>query len=297
MKISEPERDQDHVLPGGRRLRFRTYGAGGGPTVLYFHGFPGSRLEPALLGPELDAWTGTMIAVDRPGIGGSDRDPSSAPERFASDLIGLLDARGLSRVTVLGVSGGAPWAVGFAAHAPDRVHALGLVGGLAPADPAAPFADMSAVPRHALGLLRRRPGLAAPLARTFGTFLRLAPATWVGLVARITPEPDRSLLREQAVRTRVASSFLEHAAGGGHGTAIDLKLYASAWDVPRLPDELPVHVWHGARDGTVPPTSMQRLAGLARSPAQHLLDEEAHFSLPVKHWPQILDDLDRARIA
>ncbi len=67
------------------------------------------------------------IAVDLPGIGGSptpEGRPSTA--RHADELAALLDALGLGRAHVAGVSLGAAVAMQFAARHPDRVRTLAL---------------------------------------------------------------------------------------------------------------------------------------------------------------------------
>jgi len=59
-------------LKSGKRLCYATYGADKGVPLLYFHGWPSSRLQAHslhALGQELGV---TIYAPDRPGIGRSD---------------------------------------------------------------------------------------------------------------------------------------------------------------------------------------------------------------------------------
>ncbi len=76
-----------------------------------------------------------VITVDWPGHGasGQDAEPASA-RRYASLLVGLLDALGLERAILFGNSIGGAAAVAVAAQSPERVRALVLCnpGGLDP---------------------------------------------------------------------------------------------------------------------------------------------------------------------
>ena len=70
------------------------------------------------------------IAYDGRGCGLSDRGPRDvSPEAWLSDLEAVVDAMGLARFPLLGLSMGAPIAVAYAVKHPDRVSRLLLVGG------------------------------------------------------------------------------------------------------------------------------------------------------------------------
>jgi len=109
----------------GRALVFREYGAPDGAPVLYFHGWPGSRLDFAA-NDAIAASAGVrVIAVDRPGMRGSDFQRSRRVLDWPADVASLADALGLDRFAVLGFSFGGPYAracgyvPGGASHARD----------------------------------------------------------------------------------------------------------------------------------------------------------------------------------
>lgn len=98
--------------------------AGSGAPLLYFHGtgVAGDTMvtvESALVDDGF-----RLIVPDRPGYG---RTPL-APHHSAADCGGvataLLDSLGLSRVAVMGSSGGAAFAASFAINHPDRAQSL-----------------------------------------------------------------------------------------------------------------------------------------------------------------------------
>src|SRR5215510_3131644 len=97
-------------LPDGRRLAYAEYGDPQGHPTFYFHGLPGSRLE-AVLAAESAAQAGIrLVASDRPGVGGSDPQPRRTLLDWPADVVQLADRIGVARFSIIGVSGGAPYA-------------------------------------------------------------------------------------------------------------------------------------------------------------------------------------------
>lgn len=109
--------DQQVILPDGRKLAYAEFGRPDGVPVLYFHGAPGSRLEPLLIGDDVLNQLGLrVIAPDRPGMGGSDFQRGRGFSDWPADVVALADALGLGRFAVLGNSGGGPYAAVCAAR-------------------------------------------------------------------------------------------------------------------------------------------------------------------------------------
>jgi pimeloyl-ACP methyl ester carboxylesterase len=67
--------DQTIRLRDGRRLGYAEWGDPGGRPLLYFHGWPGARVEGSLADEAAKARGVRLIAVDRPGMGLSDFQP------------------------------------------------------------------------------------------------------------------------------------------------------------------------------------------------------------------------------
>src|SRR6266536_1812907 len=108
-------------------LAYTHYGDPNGQPVMYFHGWPGSRLEAELVSGEARTAGALVIAVDRPGMGGSDFQRGRRLLDWADDVVALADALQLERFAVLGVSGGGPYALACAHAIPQRVSAAATV--------------------------------------------------------------------------------------------------------------------------------------------------------------------------
>lgn len=147
---------------GGRRIAYSDSG-GAGDAVLLGHGFGLDRSMFAAQVAELgERWR--IVTWDSPGHG--DSPESAEPFSYwdlARDQVALLDALGIERAAVGGVSQGGFTALRTALTAPERVSALVLVdteaGALDPVDAEA-YAGLFA----ALAAQGPRPELVGPLA-------------------------------------------------------------------------------------------------------------------------------------
>jgi pimeloyl-ACP methyl ester carboxylesterase/DNA-binding CsgD family transcriptional regulator len=72
----------------------------------------------------------TLVRYDERGCGLSDRHFAGTPtlEHYVADLAAVVDAAGFERFAVLGMSGGGPTAIEYAAANPERVSRLVLYG-------------------------------------------------------------------------------------------------------------------------------------------------------------------------
>ena len=76
-------------LSDGRELAYDEYGDPQGHPTCYFHGGPGSRLEGALFHEGGLKHSLRIMAVDRPGMGGSDFLPGRTMLDFPKDVAAL----------------------------------------------------------------------------------------------------------------------------------------------------------------------------------------------------------------
>lgn len=95
------------------------------PATIFLHGFGGSLEDWQ---PVWDRLPDSMAAIryDLRGFGRSRAEPE--PFSHADDLLALLDARGIARANLVGLSMGGSVAVQFALNHPERVNRLVLIG-------------------------------------------------------------------------------------------------------------------------------------------------------------------------
>src|ERR671934_2916699 len=134
--------DRTIRLRDGRRLGYAEWGDPGGRPLLYFHGWPGSRVEGRLGDEAARAQGVRLIALDRPGMGLSDYQPRRALVDWPVDVSQVTAALGLDRFAVLGISGGGPYAAACAWKLSEQLAGAGIVSGLAPVDAPGALAGM-----------------------------------------------------------------------------------------------------------------------------------------------------------
>ena len=107
-------------------VRLHAVVGGDGPPLLLIHGWPGSWYYWRLVMPAL-AREFEVIAVDQRGIGLSDK-PEDGYDTgtLANDLVGLMDALGHQRFSVVGVDTGMLIGYALSADHPDRVARVAL---------------------------------------------------------------------------------------------------------------------------------------------------------------------------
>lgn len=121
---------QTLILPDRRLLGFAEFGDPSGTPLVYFHGFPMSRLEGWSIDRMARRRRLRVIAPDRPGFGLSTFRDQRRITDWPVDVRALASHLGLERFAILGVSGGGPYAVACASALPrEMLSAVGVVAG------------------------------------------------------------------------------------------------------------------------------------------------------------------------
>ena len=245
-----PPRDKEIRLGDGRRLAFCEFGTVDGPPAFFFHGWPGSRLDFA---PNHDAAVDArvrVIAVDRPGIGGSDPQPGRRVLDWPTDVAELADSLGLERFAVLGFSFGGPYLRACAYALPDRITRAGLVSCLGPIDDPDAKRGMPPATRYGLTAARVSPWLARPM--VWFTARQALAGNLIDRLSKSTPPSDAEVLRRRHVREGLARSLVESfRQGNGHATWDGVAV--ARGEGFRLEDIEPeLRIWHGEQDRNDP---------------------------------------------
>lgn len=213
-------------LADGRVLAYIELGDPSGAPVMYFHGFPGSRLEGRLAADAARRRGLRLLAPDRPGFGASTWQPRRTLAGWAADAGSLADTLGIERFSVVGVSGGGPYALACAAGLPDRIGGVAVVAGLGPLMRPGATRGMGMLNRFVLGTAGRLPrltrGLVGPLARA----VRRYPERYLAHMLADAPAADRGVLADPDYRSLILASAAEALRHSGRGAAQELVLFA-----------------------------------------------------------------------
>jgi pimeloyl-ACP methyl ester carboxylesterase len=279
--VPEPQ-DLALRLPDGRRVGYRVYGLPQGLPVYFFHGFPGSRLQAALVHGQALASGIALVAFDRPGFGLSD--PARAPmvDHIAGDVLDLSEALGHRRFAALGVSCGGPHALAAARLLPDRVMAVGLLAGIGPMDHPQLRTGQLPLLRAMFRLARWHPWLIGPLLAVDSLVFRSNPERAVKALASMMTPPDRRLVdRSVALRHAFAASLAE-AYRQGIGGALQEAHRIACFTTAQLDGiRVPVHIFQSGQDHNVPPAMGRFMARRLEGATYHDCPDEGHLSIVV----------------
>ena len=289
--VLEAVTDSDHTLdlPDGRRMGYAVFGEPQGHPVVYAHGFPASRVEAGIYDAAARRAGVAIIAPDRPGFGLSDFQADRRIVDWADDVAHLADALGLQRFSLLGGSGGCPFALVCAWRFRERLVRVATVAGLAPPVDRALVRDMSFAARIAFALARHAPGAFGVLYGGIGSVV----ARYPGVLFLLNPpsRADVAVIEDRAIRDLLRASTREAFRVGTAGALHELRLLSQPWGQEPKAMDVRVTVWHGEEDGIVPSGMGRDLAARMPSAELRLLRGEGHISLPVRHGEEILRDL------
>ena len=209
-----------YPLADGHTLCYQLFGEPDGYPVCYCHGFPSSRLEARLAHKAARVLGACVIAADRPGFGRSDFKPGRQMRDWVQVASDLMDSLGHTRFSVLGISGGGPYAMLMGEHLAHRIHRIGIVGGLGSLTDPGSEQVMGRTQQGLIRFARAYPQLALILYRYgVGPFIGRFPQTAVNIMISRAPEADRTELTKPESESIFLDSIREAFAQGGLGPA------------------------------------------------------------------------------
>jgi pimeloyl-ACP methyl ester carboxylesterase len=268
-----------------RRLLVLEAGAPDGRPVLVHNGTPNSRLlyEPTVRLAENQGIR--MIGYDRPGYGGSDRDPGRTVAGCAGDVRAIAMALGIERLAVWGISGGGPHAIACAALLPDLVPAVAVLASIAPwgAEGLDYFEGMGSenVEDFELTLRDRAAGRAKHEQDRLES-LAATPETIYTTIETLLSPVDREALTVTLTRYLYASMQLG-LAPGADGWWDDDVAFAEPWGFDLEQIRTPVLLLHGRQDQFVPFGHGEWLARHIPGLEARLSDNDGHLTLIENH--------------
>jgi pimeloyl-ACP methyl ester carboxylesterase len=278
-------------LKDGRSLAWGCYGDPLGRPLYVFHGFPGCRLQAALLREQAAAAGVLLVAPERPGFGRSTPQPRRSILGWAADVAQLADHLGHARFGIAGISCGGPYALACAHQMPSRVSWVGLVAGIGPMDAPAIRKGQMPLLRAMFALARINPWLASPVLALDALMFRRDAGRALRQLAGMMVEPDRRLLAEQPrVAAEFAASLAEAYHQGLAGVLREAQLIGSPRGYALEDIRVPVRVYQSGIDRNVPPAMGEYMAQRLPQGQLRLYPGEGHLSILVNRGADFLAD-------
>lgn len=252
--IERPRLEGSVAVRDGRRLSFAEFGAPRGAAIIWMHGTPGARrqvpMEARAYAAEHDL---RIIGIDRPGIGTSTRHLYANVLDWVGDLEMVADALAIDTMRVIGLSGGGPYALAAGVGLPDRVHGVGVLGGVAPTSgPDAIRGGLVEIAPYAAPVISL---LRVPLGFALAGAIRLVrplagPA--IDTYAALQPRGDKELLARPEFRAMFLDDLLNGARFNLGAPLSDIILFTRHWGFDAADVQVPVRWWHGDNDHIIP---------------------------------------------
>jgi len=281
-------------LDDGAVVAFQEYGDPAGTPVLFCHGWPSSRTMAQLTDDAARALGVRIISPDRPGISGSSMQLDRKLSDWPRVVDRLVDDLGIGEFRILAVSGGAPYAYATAVAMPERVRAIAVVGGVIPFAELKDFKGLLPLYRWMLAFYGNRPQLLKQLFRlarpflSFRTPVRLRPVLLKMLLLR---KCDAASLRDDRAFEAIFESQRRAWRGSAEGVMIDAQIYARPWGFAVEDVRVPVRLWHGVEDRAFAFRLAEGIANRFQNCKARFIPNEGHYSLPIRHMHEILEDL------
>lgn len=279
-------------LKNGGRLAFCEYGDTTGTPVFFFHGWPSSRTMAELTDVAARDLSVRIVSPDRPGI----RDSAFQPNRRLMDwpdvVEQLADHLRIDNFRILAISGGAPYAFATAWKMPERIGAIAIVSGAVPIADLRDHEGLLPLYRWMIWFGRHQPAVLRYLFWLAGPLVSLrAVVRSAHKLLRMLPSADAEALRDHRAFDVLFESQRHAWRGSADGVIADAQIYAQPWGF-RLEDvDVPVRLWHGKEDRAFSLRLAEETATRLRNCLTRIVDNEGHYSLPIRHMREILADL------
>jgi pimeloyl-ACP methyl ester carboxylesterase len=278
-ELTAPRVEGTVVVREGRKLGFAEFGPASDRTVVWLHGTPGARRQIPQAARRIAVQREIrVLGIDRPGVGLSTPHSYESIVDFVPDVALLLDQLDVERVTVIGLSGGGPYALATAAALPDRVGVVGILGGVAPTT------GPDGVPGGLVGLAGRfgpvAPAMREPASVALHAFVRaarpLGPQA-LDLFARLSPEGDRRVLAQPEIKAMFLDDLTRNTRRGFRAPMYDLRLFLRHWGFELADVKTPVRWWHGDADHIVPLAHGQHVVPRLPDAELYVREGESHL--------------------
>lgn len=290
------------ILSNGQALSYAVYGLNAPSSevilnVFYFHGFPASRLEAALWHEYALPQKIRIIAPDRPGMGNSAMQPGRTILDWPKDVLELADHLGIGKFSVLGLSGGSPYALACAKEIPaERLKSVAVCSGAYPLS----FGTQGMLfgPKMLLHVASWSSGLVAFFldqgigkpARNYEHLENFEQRVMKDMESR--PGPDRKCLEDPKFKDAFLKSVKEAFRVNAEGVAWEAKLLGTPWGFELESIERDkIILWHGKEDVNCPVAMAEKAGRLMKNAKLISFDGEGHISVPVKYGSKVLEGL------
>ncbi len=292
---SRPPVKYDRILlPDGRLMAYRDFGARDGLPVLYIHNIIGGAIWPRSMEALAEARGWRIIAPSRPGFGLSDRLDAREMDlvrKTCLDMRALLDHLDIGRALVVGMISSAGLGIRFCKDHGDRAMGLLTVAHAGLMDDR--MVNAMTNPSRAMAKTYRK----SPMALRFLIRVAVASVDMLGPEQMLRSnfchsEPDKALLEDEALVTAIGEGLCHAIAQGGDAFSRDGFVATRDWRDDLAGVKVPAVCLLGREDAVSPVVENQRMMEDIDNYELEVFDNAGQFVFYDK-FPQTLDLMAR----
>ena len=269
-------------LRSGRKLEVQEYGDRAGHPVLFFHGLIGSHHQASYVAEQAAREGLRIIAPNRPGVGRSEFVARRSALDAVDDVEDLAAELDLDDFSLIGISGGTPYALASLYRLKGRIRTVTILSGMGPMQLPGALHGMDQRRRLFLGAGSRYPQLARRAFQAAADRFRTDPDRFLHRLVTTWSIPDQQAFQRRDVFDLFLKDLHEvfTEGTGADGLAQELTIYRNyGFSLGDLPPNPRIVLWHGLSDNIVPATMAWKMV-------HALPNSEAHF-VPGGHFMAI----------
>lgn len=278
------------TLNDGRKLGYAEYGQRDGEAVFVFHGTPGARYQFYAARLESIAKEGPVplriLVPERPGYGLSDAKAGRTLHDWCQDLEALADEIGVERFSIVGVSGGAPFALACAYNLPTRVRKIAVICGMGPIDILGQEGFCVSTEEK---ICLQGPEFTRAYMTQLANMVNADPDRFAAYYIANLPELDRKLISDDLVPVLKQSAI--EAARQVEGMVDDYVIFSQPWNIPLQKIHVPVAFWHSEADQVVPIRHADYLESVIPNAKLNRMQDYDHTGSMLAVQPELYDFL------
>lgn len=267
----------------GRQLSYIRCNDWSEDSILFFHGYIGSKE----FFPKEDTLDKCILSFDRPGVGESSVVEYYAMEDFLVDVYEVLKTHKVSSVKLIGHSAGGYYAQLFSQMYPDIISSLSLISSVIPLN----------CPKTK-GLVNNQWKFITLLSLRAKKFSRFY---FKQMAKGITKHYDKQLTQNMKVLPKIEKQFMEEnyelaknaiikaVANEGSGVCFDSFALCQKRDAPVISKNIPVYIWHGIEDTTIPISFIKYFEENYSIKQVHKIENAGHM-LYLPYWNEIIKE-------
>ena len=234
----------------GKVMEVWEYGDPGGHPTFFFHGLIGSHYQASYISEQAKHAGLRIIAPNRPGVGRSDFVRRKTALEAVPDVEDLVSALNLPEFSVIGISGGTPYALATLHRLGQRVRTVTIISGMGPMRLRGALRGMDRRRRLFFEVGSRYPQLARKAFQKAGERFNAEPERFLDRLVATWSAPDRSIFQ----RRHIFELFLKDlhevftTGVGAEGLAQELAIYRNyEFSLRDLRGDKRVTLWQGLR--------------------------------------------------